>query len=120
MKRILFAICVVILIPLATNAAEVSWDVPTYTDNTVIPAGIASTIVYTPFMGDILSGPWVAGVKTAQGILSATMPDPAPGTTKFYTVSGAFPGGPDGPKAVPASKTVPPLTPGAPPSCTVR
>jgi hypothetical protein len=117
MKKIIFILCLFIAAP--SIAAVVEWDAPvTYTDNTAIPAGKVLTIVYTPFIGDTFTGPWVAGNKTAPGILSATMPDPAPGATKHYTVSATLDGQESG-KAVPASKTVPFQTP-SPPGCRVR
>ena len=105
MKKFLFAI-LVLIVPMASLAATLTWSVPTYSDNTVIPASIAATIVYTPYMGDSVTGPWTTGTKTAPGILSATMPDPAAGTTKYYTVSAQIPGGVESPKAIPASKTI--------------
>lgn len=120
MKRIILSICVLILIPLATNAATVEWSAPSsYTDNTAIAPADVARIVYTPFIGDTVSGPWVAGPKTAPGVLSATMPDPAPGATKKYTVSAGL-DGMESEKAVPASKTMPVPVPNAPPGCRVR
>ena len=118
MKKVIFILCLFIAAP--SLAAVMDWDAPvTYTDNVAIPAGKVPTIVYTPFMGDTLTGPWTAGSKTAPGILSATMPDPAPGATKFYTVSGNL-DGQESAKAVPASKSVAFQTPAQPPGCRVR
>ena len=104
MKKFLFAI-LMLMVPMASLAATLTWTQPTYSDNTVIPASIAATIVYTPYMGDSVTGPWTAGTKTAPGVLTATMPDPAAGTTKYYTVDATL-GSQTSGKAVPASKTI--------------
>ena len=118
MRKIVILLALLAAAP--SIAAVVEWDAPTtYTDNTAIPAGKIPTIIYTPFIGDAPTGPWAAGNKTAPGILSATMPDPAPGATKFYTVSGTL-DGQESAKAVPASKTVPFKTPSRSPGCRVR
>lgn len=105
MKLLLTVLGLMATLPTLTLAATLTWTQPTYVDNSVIPASIASQIVYSPYMGDTVSGPWVAGPKTAPGILSATLPDPAPGATKWYTVEGTL-GTQTGPKATPASKTI--------------
>ena len=91
--------------PLSVNAATLTWTAPTYTDNTVIPASVAYTIVYTPASGDTPTGPWVAGTNTAAGVLTATLPDSSPGATRWYTVRATL-GANTSPWAVPASKTI--------------
>jgi hypothetical protein len=98
-------ILIVLVVPLAFGAT-LTWTSPTYTDNTVVPASLAATIVYTPYSGPSATGPWTAGTNTAAGVLTATMPDPGAGGTLWYTVDATLPGTPTSPKAVPASKTI--------------
>ena len=98
-------IVALLLMPVGVTAATLTWEAPTYSDNTVIPPDLAARIVYTPFIADSATGPWVAGNKTAPGALSATLPDPAPGATRWYTVDATL-GNQTSAKAVPASKTI--------------
>jgi hypothetical protein len=120
MKRILFAICVVILIPLATNAATITYEkVTTYDNGALLPAARVSTITYKAYYAPQNGPPWTPGASVVDDV-TLPAPDPPEGSTWWYTVTAALPGGPESAKAVPASKTVavPPIS--APTGCTVR
>ena len=105
MKRLLILSVIMVLFAPLAFGATMTWTVPTFTDGTPIPATELAKIVYTPYMGDSATGPWTAGAKTAPGVLTATMPDPAAGGTLFYTVDATL-GKDTSAKAVPASKTI--------------
>ncbi len=119
MRKIILSLLVLILIPLASNAATVSWEkVITFTDGTSIPATLLPTIVYKVYYG-----PDKANLAPGASVVdSATSPAPDPpmGETFWYSVTATLPGGPESAKAVPASKTVaiPPVS--APAGCMVR
>jgi hypothetical protein len=103
------------------EAATLSWTAPTqYTDNTVIPAAKIPTITYTPAYGSSASGPWTAGTATAAGATSAVVPDPASGTTRYYTVQATLDGQTSGYATPPVSKTAPFLTPKSPTGLSVN
>ena len=111
-------IFLVLFVAAPSIAAVISYErVTTYTDGTTIPAAKQATIVYKSYYGATNTGPWQEGL-TSTGVEIAA-PDPVPGSTGWYTVS-AILEGQESAKAVPASKTVPPPTPNAPPGCTVR
>lgn len=115
MKKILVLLALFVLVMSTTAiAAVLTWTAPiTYTDtSTIAPADIAR-IVYTPYYGAAATGPWTAGTTTGAGVLTATLPDPSPGATRWYTVDATLDGTTSG-KAVAASKTVPFRQPGVP------
>jgi hypothetical protein len=119
MKKILFALCMVILVPLATNAATVGWEkVTTFVDGTPIPAAMLTTIKYQVYFGPDKAN--LAPGASVVDAISAPASDPPIGETWWYSVTAALPGGPESAKAIPASKTVaiPPVSP--PAGCTVR
>jgi hypothetical protein len=101
--------------------ATLTWTAPTlYTDNTAIPAAKIATITYTPAYGSSASGPWTAGTATAAGATSAVVPDPASGTTRYYTVQATLDGQTSGYATPPVSKTAPFLTPKSPTGLSVN
>lgn len=119
MRKILLAVLLTVFIPLATNAATVSWEkVTTFTDGSTIPAAMASTLVYKVYYGADKAN--LAPGSSVVNAISAPAPDPPMGETFWYSVTAALPGGPESAKAVPVSKTVaiPPVN--APAGCMVR
>jgi hypothetical protein len=99
-------------------AAVITFDkVTTYTDGTTIPTAKQSLIVYKAFYGPTQTGPWTEGASSTGLVIVA--PDPAAGSTGWFTVSATLEGQ-ESANCVPASKTVAPLTPSAPPGCLVR
>ena len=102
-------------------AATLSWTAPTqYTDTTAIAPSDIARITYTPYYGSSATGPWTAGTVTAAGALTATVPDPVVGGTRWYTVEATLDGQTSA-KGVAASKTVPfPKVPAVPSSLTVQ
>lgn len=123
MKRIILTICALILIPLATNAATI-YDygtVTTYSDGSPIPAALLPLVTYRAwYTASPATGPWTAG-ETSKGA-TLTAPDPAAGSTGWYSVSAFIEGidGSESVRSVPASKTVaaPPVS--TPAGCSVR
>ena len=88
-------------------AATLSWTPPQkYTTGADIAPADQARIIYTPFTGPSNTGPWTSQPPTPPGATSATVPDPLPGTTMWYTLESRLDGGPSG-KAVPVDKTVP-------------
>lgn len=120
MKRIILIILVLILIPLATNAATIFYErVTTYADGTPIEAG--KTVVYRAwYTSSPETGPWTAGDTSTEAEIVA--PDPLAGATGWYSVSAFIQGvpGSESARGAPASKTMPPLTLSSPPGCKVR
>jgi len=99
-------------------AAVISYEkVTTYTDGTTIPTAKQATIIYKAYYGATNTGPWTEGLTSTGTEIAA--PDPVPGSTGWYTVAAVL-DGQESAKAVPASKTVPPQVPNAPPGCSVR
>jgi hypothetical protein len=95
-------------------AATLSWTAPaTYTDGTAIPAAKIATITYKTYTGSASTGPWTAGSTTGAGALSATVPEPAPGTTMWYTIDCTLDGQVSG-KAAAVSKISPYKNPNPP------
>ncbi len=116
MRRMLTVLLGMLLILTANvvKAANLSWTGPTlYVDGTTISTADQARITYTPYSGASSTGPWAAGTATAPGILTTTLPDPAPGVTRWYTVDATLDGMTGG-KAVAASKSVPFRQPGIP------
>jgi len=110
-----FALTVAFAILLSVSvawAATLSWTGPmTYTDGSAIPAVDQARITYTPYTGPAATGPWSARPATAAGATSATVPNPSPGSTLYYTVDATL-DGMTSVKASPAvSKTAPYKTP---------
>ena len=100
-------------------AATLSWSSPTtYTDSTPILTADQARITYTPYTGTSAAGPWTARPSTSAGATSATVPDPAIGTTMYYTLDCTLDGQTSA-KAVAVSKTLFKV-PGAPLSITVQ
>ena len=98
----------------AAVAATLSWTGPTlYTDGTAIPSAKIATITYKTYYGSSASGPWTAGPVTGAGALSASVAEPAPGTTQWYTLEAALDNQVSG-KAVAVSKTSPFKNPNPP------
>ncbi len=123
MKKILFLLLALfVAVPLIAQAASMMWQAPTnYADNvaTQIPAADQARIVYTPYYGPSATGPWTAGMTTAAGVTTVTLPDPGPGQTRWYTVDATLDGQTSA-KGVAASKTVPFKVPAAPSGITVQ
>ena len=89
-------------------AATLSWTGPTtYTDGSAIPAADQARITYTPYTGASASGPWTARPATVAGATSATVPDPSPGATLYYTVDATLDGMTSAKVSPPVSKTAP-------------
>jgi hypothetical protein len=107
-------------------AATLSWTAPTSyepvppaTVGDPIPSAKVSTITYTPSYGSSATGPWTDLTSTAAGATSAAVPDPAPGTTRWYSVKSNL----DGQTSVYAtavSKTAPALKPKSPTGLSVN
>ena len=113
MKKVMLLVMVVVMSTTAI-AAVLTWTAPTtYTDASAIAPADIARIVYTPYYGAATTGPWTAGTTTGAGILTATLPDPSPGATRWYTVDATLDGMTSA-KAVAASKTVPFRVPGVP------
>lgn len=108
MKKILVLLAVFVLVMSTTAiAAVLTWTAPTtYTDASAIAPVDIARITYTPYYGASVTGPWTAGATTGAGVLTATLPDPSPGATRWYTVDCSLDGQTSA-KAVAASKTVP-------------
>jgi hypothetical protein len=91
-----------------------SWTAPgNYTDGSAISAADQALIVYTPFTGPAATGPWSARPSTTAGATSATVPEPSPGTTLYYTLDCTL-NGQTSAKATAVSKTAPFKAPSAP------
>jgi hypothetical protein len=119
MKKAMILV-LMLFVALPAMAAVVSWTAPTtYSDATPIPSADISRITYQIYYGSAQTGPWTAGVLTGPGTLTGTAPDPAVGTTRWYTVS-AILDGQEGAKGVAASKNIPFKVPAAPLSITVQ
>ena len=115
MKK-LFVLLALIVAVMSTTAiaAVLTWTAPTtYTDASAIAPADIARIVYTPYYGAATTGPWTAGTTTGAGILTATLPDPSPGATRWYTVDATLDGQTSA-KGVAASKTVPFRVPAVP------
>jgi len=115
MKKVWILLFVYVLVMSSTAiAAVMTWTGPTtYTDGSSITVSNQARITYTPYYGASATGPWTAGTTTGPGVLTATLPDGAPGVTRWYTVDCSLDGQTSA-KAVAASKTVPFPVPGAP------
>lgn len=104
------------------NAATLSWTPPThYTDNTAIAPAEKAAAIYTPAWATSDLGPtgnWTDLANTAPGATSATVPNPSPGQTRFYSVKVTI-NGATSPYAVPAWYTLPFPVPGAPSNLTI-
>ena len=120
MKRLYLILLVILLSPMTTNAAVISYElVTTYTDGTPIEASKLPTIIYKAYYSTQNGPPWADGASVVNAS-EITAPDPPKGDTWWYTVTAKLPAGEESAKAVPASKTValPPINP--PAGCTVR
>ena len=108
----LTVVCVILLSASVVIAATLSWIGPTvYTDGVSIPAADQARITYTPYTGASASGPWTARPATAAGATSASVPDPSPGSTLYYTVDATLDGMTSAKVSPPVSKTAPYKTP---------
>lgn len=109
----LIALIVILSFVGAAMAGVLSWSAPTKyvpvppaTVGDPIPSSKISQIVYRTWYGSSSTGPWTAGAVTGAGVLSATVPDPAKGSTSWYTVE-AFLDNAVSAKAGAVSKTIP-------------
>ena len=117
MKRLLIAICILV-IPAVSFSATLSWnEVTAYTDSA--PIDTFKTIRYTPYSGPA-DPPTSAGTPVFD-VLTTTMPDPAPGQTMYYSVTATVVGEEvESALGAAASKTSPFQVPAAPTGITVR
>ena len=96
-------------------AGMLSWTPPNlYTDNTVISAADKAAAVYTPAIGTSGTGPWTDQGNTAPGATSATVPNPSPGQTRWYSVKVTINSVPSAYATPGVSYTSPFPVPGAP------
>ena len=108
----LTVVCAILLSASVVIAATLSWIGPTvYTDGIAIPAADQARITYTPYTGPAATGPWSARPSTAAGVTSANVPEPAPGSTLYYTVDATLDGMTSAKVSPPVSKTAPYKTP---------
>jgi hypothetical protein len=110
LRWIRLAVYITILVILGVavaNAATLNWSAPdTYTDGTPIGYDEANQLVYHPYHGPTIAGPWTALPTT--GAEYATVPEAQSGETMCYTVSALITTiGPEGDKATPICDTVP-------------
>jgi hypothetical protein len=116
--RKLLLIIAILFVAVGTNAAVVTFEkVTTYVDGTPVPAAKLPNITYTVWYGPTATDLSTRGPSSTTTVIVA--PDPAAGSTAWYAVSAGL-DGVESAKCVPASKTVAPLTPAAPPGCLVR
>ena len=114
------AFALIFMLAATAQAANLAWTPPTqYTDNTAIPAAKIPTITYTPAYGSSATGPWTDVTSTAAGATSAVVPDPAVGTTRWYSVKSNLDGQTSA-YATAVSKTAPYLTPKSPTGLSVN
>lgn len=117
MKKIIILLCLFIAAP--SIAAVISYEkVTTYVGGIAIPAAKLPNIVYIGWYGPSQTGPWTESNRVTDRT-EINAPDPMAGMTGWYSVSAVL-DGMESAKCVPASKTIPPLTPSSPPGCTVR
>lgn len=117
---VLVVLVIGVILPLGTNAATLSWTAPgTYTDGSNISTTDQGRITYTPYYGSSSTGPWTSGTSTLPGVTTSTLPDPAVGATRWYTVDATLDGMTSA-KGTAVSKTVPFKVPGAPGTLTVQ
>ena len=109
MKKLVTPVLLVIALP--AFAAILSWSPPNYyTSGQVIFPVDKDYIMYMPYTGNSASGPWIPLSLTPEGATSASVPEPDPGTTLWYTVDANL-YGMTSVKAAAVSKTVDPLPP---------
>lgn len=110
MKRFILILLAFILV-YATNvipaiAAFIDFDrVTTYRDGSSISDTKIPTIQYQAYYGSSSTGPWTAGNIVVDNV-TITAPDPAAGSTLWYTVDASLDGAVSF-KAAAKSKTVP-------------
>ncbi len=111
--RNLVIVFLILAVAFPVMAGTLSWNAPTTyvpeppaTVGDPIPSEKISQIIYRTFYGNSPTGPWTAGPTTLGGEVSATVPDPAAGSTRWYTVE-AFLDNVASAKAAAVSKTVP-------------
>jgi len=75
------------------HAGTLSWENPTtYADGTPMAAAQARTIIVEVYAGPTKRGPWSWVATSLPGATSATVMDPQPGETLWYTVRATLPG----------------------------
>lgn len=106
MKRVLmFVLCISVLFPLTTNAAEVWYDrVTTYVGGAAIPAAKIPTIQYRVYYGPTNPPTTVGNTATDNVMLPA--PDPPAGSTYWYALDASLDGATSA-KSTAKSKSVP-------------
>jgi len=116
MRKLILVVVILLAMAGMAPAATLSWNaVTTYTDGTTIPG--SKTITYNAKSGSTATGPWSSeGTSTTT---SKVVSEPAPGATKYYTVSATVDSVESAnPTAV--SKSAPYLTPNPPTGLTIN
>jgi hypothetical protein len=75
------------------RAAEISWTLPaTHRDGTPIAPPAAARIVVEVYWGPTKDGPWEPVASSCPGATTATVPDPPPARTRWYTAKSTLDG----------------------------
>ena len=119
MKKIVILL-LLLFIAVPAIPAILSWGPPaTDVDGGLFTAGEQAAMTYRTYSSPYPDGPWALDVSTGPGVLSAVVPEPAAGTTLWYTADVTLDGQTSVKSPSPVSKTVgfplPPLAVPLPP-----